>query len=54
VSVGAAFIPTTDWVCSARCFSLAVNVVMYRDRHHLTATFSRLLSGRLEALVAAP
>jgi hypothetical protein len=44
----------TDHLCSAeRCPAVVGRVVIYRDRHHLTATFSRQLASRLNAAIPA-
>jgi hypothetical protein len=50
---GATFVPAVDWLCTDRCESLAGNVVIYRDRHHITATFAGLLSDRFRQLIGA-
>lgn len=46
----------TDGICSPeRCEAVVGNVIVYRDRHHLTATYTRTLSDafeqRLQAIV---
>ncbi len=50
---GATFVPTTGWLCTDRCEPLAANVVIYRDRHHVTATFAELLSDRFRQVISA-
>ena len=51
---GARYVPTVPWLCSRTCPAIVGNVVVYRDRQHVTATFSRLLATRMatEVLVA--
>jgi hypothetical protein len=48
-------VPTIDlrsWVCVADpCPAVVNRMVVYRDHHHLTATFSRSLAPALEALL---
>jgi hypothetical protein len=47
---GAPFIRSTRWICpDKRCAVIAWRRLMYRDDHHLTATFSRFLSTQLDA-----
>jgi peptidoglycan/LPS O-acetylase OafA/YrhL len=42
-------VDTRDWVCGpVLCPSVIGGVLVYRDRDHLTATFSKSLNGRLE------
>jgi SGNH domain-containing protein len=48
----AAFVPTAGWLCTDRCAPLAANVVIYRDRHHVTATFAGLLSDRFRQVIS--
>ncbi len=52
-------VDTIDWVCGPRhCPPVIGGVLVYSDRHHLTATFARSLAGRLDphltAIVARP
>jgi peptidoglycan/LPS O-acetylase OafA/YrhL len=47
----ATFVPTVGWLCTDRCDPLAANVVVYRDRHHVTATFAGLLSDRFRQAI---
>jgi peptidoglycan/LPS O-acetylase OafA/YrhL len=47
----ATFVPTVGWLCTNRCEPLAANVVVYRDRHHVTATFAGLLSDRFRQVI---
>ncbi|MFZ0877534.1 MAG: SGNH hydrolase domain-containing protein, partial [Pseudonocardiaceae bacterium] len=49
----AIFVPTVGWLCTDRCEPLAANVVVYRDRDHITATFSGLLSNRFRQVISA-
>ncbi len=46
------YVDMTDHLCSAEtCPAVADRVVIYRDRHHLTATYSRRLASRLSAQI---
>jgi hypothetical protein len=50
----AAFIPTSDWMCTdTACPVVVGNVLMYRDASHLTATASALLSPFVDAALSA-
>jgi len=50
----AAFIPTSDWMCTdAACPVVVGNVLMYRDASHLTATASALLAPFVSAALSA-
>ena len=51
---GARYVPTLPWVCTSTCSAIQGDVVLYRDRSHLTATFARLLAPRLQAEVLGP
>ena len=53
---GATYIPVLPLVCGAMCTPVIGNVVVYRNRFHLTATYARVLTGVLEdaLLKAAP
>jgi len=43
-----AFIDMTDRFCDqSTCFPVSGNLIIYSDRHHITATFSRTLAGTL-------
>ncbi|HZA19061.1 MAG TPA: acyltransferase family protein, partial [Pseudonocardiaceae bacterium] len=50
----ATFVPTSGWLCTSRCEPLAANVTVYRDRHHITATFAELLRDRFRQVIKAP
>lgn len=52
--VGARYLPTLRWLCAATCPAIEGNVLVYRDDRHVTATFSRLLAGRLGDEVLGP
>ena len=43
-AAGAQYVPTVPWLCAATCPAIVGNVVVYRDEHHVTATFSGLLA----------
>ena len=54
VGAGASLISATDWLCSeADCPLIRGTLLVYRDRHHLTATFAARLSERLGAAIDA-
>jgi hypothetical protein len=49
---GAAFIPTSDWMCTdTACPVIVGNVLMYRDNSHITATASEFLSPYVDAAI---
>jgi hypothetical protein len=46
------YVDMTDHLCSAEtCPAVAGHLVMYRDRHHFTGTYSRRLASRLGAQI---
>ncbi len=48
------FVDLSDLYCdSARCWVVRDGVLLYRDRHHLTASFVRRHASRLETEIAA-
>ncbi len=52
---GVAFVDVTPWVCpSAPCPVVVGRFLVYRDDHHLTATYARALAPRLEAVLPGP
>jgi hypothetical protein len=53
---GATFIDPTPWMCyTDPCPSIMGRLLIYRDTHHLTATYSRALASRLgDALPTLP
>jgi hypothetical protein len=51
---GSAYVPVLPWLCGTVCTPVIGNMVVYRNRYQLTATYVRTLSGVLEdALVQA-
>ena len=56
VAAREAGVPTVDlrrWVCVGDpCPAVVSDMIVYRDHHHLTATFSRSLAPALDALLA--
>jgi hypothetical protein len=51
---GVAWIAATDWLCTATdCPLVRGTNLVFRDSHHLTATFARLLAGQLGAAIDA-
>jgi hypothetical protein len=45
---GAGFISANDWLCNETVCPLVMgNYLVYRDEHHVTATFAGLLADRL-------
>jgi peptidoglycan/LPS O-acetylase OafA/YrhL len=53
-SVGASYIDTTSWFCSATCTAVIGNYEVYLDTKHLTATYSLYLRGVLEQALFHP
>ena len=50
---GAAFVPTSDWLCSqAACPVIVGDVLVYRDSNHITATAAEWLAPYIEATAA--
>jgi peptidoglycan/LPS O-acetylase OafA/YrhL len=49
----ATFVPTVGWLCTDRCDPLVANVVIYRDRHYVTATFAGMLRDRFRQVINA-
>lgn len=49
---GAEFVDLTGFLCSRTCPGIIGNVLVYRDAHHMTETFSRSLSSPLAAALA--
>ncbi|HEX5204769.1 MAG TPA: SGNH hydrolase domain-containing protein [Actinoplanes sp.] len=45
---GADYISVLPWLCTTICTPVIGNVMVYRNRFHLTATYSRMLNGVLE------
>jgi len=51
---GVAIISATDWLCSSSdCPLVRGSTLVYRDGHHLTATYAAKLAGRLGAALDA-
>jgi hypothetical protein len=46
---GSAYVSVLPWLCTAVCTPVIGNVLVYRNRFHLTATYARLLNGVLES-----
>ena len=47
-AAGAGIISANDWLCDdATCPPVMGNYLVYRDEHHMTATFAGLLADRL-------
>ncbi len=53
-SMGATYIDTTPWFCSATCTAVIGNYGVYLDRKHLTATYSLYLRGVLQQALFHP
>jgi SGNH domain-containing protein len=47
-AAGAGYVSVLPWLCSAVCTPVIGNMTVYRNRFHLTGTYSRMLSGVLE------
>ncbi len=53
-AAGADLVSATDWLCFEEdCPLVRGSMLVYRDRHHLTATFAARLSERLGAAIDA-
>jgi hypothetical protein len=51
---GATFVDPTPWMCfTDPCPSVIGRLLVYRDTHHMTATYSRALAHELGALLSA-
>jgi hypothetical protein len=47
---GATFIDPTPWICRTDpCPAVTGRLLVFRDQHHLTATYARALAERLYA-----
>ncbi|MFF5295322.1 SGNH hydrolase domain-containing protein [Paractinoplanes globisporus] len=47
-ATGAGYISVLPWLCTTTCTPVVGNVMVYRNRYHLTGTYSRMLNGVLE------
>ena len=45
---GAGYLSVLPWLCSALCTPVIDDVVVYRNRFHLTGTYARMVNGVLE------
>ncbi|MFI5893047.1 SGNH hydrolase domain-containing protein [Actinoplanes sp. NPDC051513] len=45
---GAGYVSVLPWLCSSICTPVIGNVMVYRNRFHITGTYSRMLNGVLE------
>ncbi|MET0419526.1 MAG: SGNH hydrolase domain-containing protein [Actinoplanes sp.] len=53
-ATGSGYLPVLPWLCSAVCTPVIGDVLVYRNRFQLTATYTRMLTGVLEeALLTA-
>jgi hypothetical protein len=49
-AAGAGFVSAADWICEeADCPLVRGSILVYRDSHHLTATYAARLAERLGA-----
>jgi hypothetical protein len=46
-AAGAKYVNTVDWFCSDVCSPIVDNMIVYQNQWHLTAVYSRYLSGVL-------
>jgi SGNH domain (fused to AT3 domains) len=46
-AAGAQYVNTVDWFCSDMCSPIVNNMIVYQNQWHLTAAYSRYLSGIL-------
>ncbi|HEY0000278.1 MAG TPA: SGNH hydrolase domain-containing protein [Actinoplanes sp.] len=49
---GAGYVSVLPWLCGLVCTPVIGNVTVYRNRFHLTATYSRMMNGVLEQALA--
>ncbi|MBM2617080.1 hypothetical protein JIG36_16105 [Actinoplanes sp. LDG1-06] len=47
-ATGSGYIPVLPWLCTQTCPAVIGNVTVYRNRFHLSGTYSRMLNGVLE------
>ena len=47
-ATGSGYVSVLPWLCTAVCTPVIGNVLVYRNRFHLSATYARLLNGVLE------
>jgi hypothetical protein len=52
-AAGAGYISVLPWLCGTVCTPVVGNVMVYRNRFHLTGTYSRMLNGVLDDALAA-
>jgi len=46
------FVDMTDYLCTAeRCEVVVGNVLVYRDQHHITATYARSMADELGKVI---
>jgi hypothetical protein len=50
-AAGATYVSTVDWFCSSVCSPIVNNMVVYQNQYHITAAYSRYLSGVLATSV---
>jgi SGNH domain-containing protein len=48
-ATGSGYVPVLPWLCGSVCTPVIGNVLVYRNRFDITATYSRMLNGVLEA-----
>jgi hypothetical protein len=52
-AAGAGYISVLPWLCGTVCTPVVGNVMVYRNRFHLTGTYARMLNGVLDDALAA-
>ena len=52
-ATGAGYVSVLPWLCSTICTPIVVNIMVYRNRYHITGTYSRMLNGVLDAALDA-
>jgi hypothetical protein len=50
-AAGATYVSTVDWFCSDVCSPIVNNMIVYQNQYHITAAYSRYLSGVLATAV---
>lgn len=52
-ATGAGYISVLPWLCGEICTPVVGNIMVYRNRYHLTGTYARMLNGVLENALTA-
>lgn len=52
-ATGSGYVSVLPWLCTGVCTPVIGNIVVYRNRFHLSATYARMLNGVLEDALAS-